>query len=103
MPPPVAQTCAFRKWRHHLLRNAKQGITIKKIVQFVFTGLKSISRAYLRHKNIIFVETECFAFIRVFAMCLLLSWYPGFVLRTSRCWGMKLATPIPSNAEVKNE
>jgi hypothetical protein len=36
-------------------------------------------------------------------MCLPLSWYPGFVLRTSSCRGMKLTTPIPSNAEVKNE
>lgn len=103
MPPPSAQTCESRRWRHHLLRNAKQGIIIEKITDFVFTGLRSLSHAYLHHRNIIFVVTECFVFVIVSAMCFLLSWYRGFVLRTSTCRGMNLTTPIPSNAEVRNE
>ena len=41
--------------------------------------------------------------IRVSAIRFLLSWHRGFVLRISSCWGMKLTTLIPSNAEVKNE
>lgn len=74
--------------------SVKHGITVKKIVAFVFTGSRSLSHAYVRQKNIKFVETEWFAFIRVSAICLPLSWYREFVLRTSSCRGMKLTTPI---------
>ena len=52
---------------------------------------RSISHAYLRHKNI-FVEIECIAFIRFSAMCLLFRWYRGLFpgLRAAGKWSSPL-------------
>jgi hypothetical protein len=70
---------------------------------FLFTGFRSISHAYLRHKNNKFAEAKYFAFIRVSAISLLLTWYREFCFPEFELQGLKLTSHLPSSAAVKNE